>query len=128
MDAGLLVGGIVVGVAGAVLLAMIYLYPENGRREKRRVGSLRSRARDAGLRAHYKFDPDRSKWGSIGGFGTYEPADAEDRALFDAVGSRIESEAAMFANEMLWTDVRLAWLGLPLLLIGAATAVGSAFV
>ena len=78
------------------------------------------------MRGHYKFEKDQAKWGSIGGFGTYEPVDAEDRALFAVVGSKIESDAAMFANEMLWTDVRFAWLGLPLLLIGAVVCVVSA--
>ncbi len=126
MDAGLLADGIVLGAAGAILLALIFFYPEKTRREKRRARSLTNRARDAGLRGHYKFEKDQAKWGSIGGFGTYEPVDAEDRALFAVVGSKIESDAAMFANEMLWTDVRFAWLGLPLLLIGAVVCVVSA--
>jgi len=127
MDPGLLGIGIVLGAAGAILLALIYFYPETTRREKRRARSLTHRARDAGLRGHYKFEQDPSKWGSIGGFGTYEPADPEDRALFAVVDSKIEGDAAMFANEMLWTDVRLAWLGLPALLIGLATCAVAAF-
>ena len=126
MDAGLFVAGIVLGATGAILLALIYFYPDTARKEKRRARSLANRARGAGLRGHYTFEKDPSKWGSIGGFGTYEPVDAEDRALFAVVGSKIEGDAAMFANEMLWTDVRFAWLGFPLLLIGIATCVVSA--
>jgi len=126
MDTGLFVAGIVLGAAGAILLALIYFYPDTARKEKRRARSLTNRAREAGLRGHYTFEKESSKWGSIGGFGTYEPVDAEDRALFAVVGSKIEGDAAMFSNEMLWTDVRFAWLGFPLLLIGIATCVVSA--
>jgi len=118
MDAAGFVAGVVLAAAGAILLGLIYFYPEKARKEKRRARSLTHRAREAGLRGQFKFEQDPSKWGSIGGFGTYEPVDAEDRALFTAVGSKIEGDAAMFANEMLWTDARLAWLGLPALLIG----------
>ena len=34
MDAGLLADGIVLGAAGAILLALIFFYPEKTRREK----------------------------------------------------------------------------------------------
>jgi hypothetical protein len=126
MNNELLVSGIVVGVVGAVVLAVILLAPESVRREHRRARSLAQRARDAGLRGHYTFEQDRSKWGATGGFGTYAPVDAEDRALFAVVGSKIEGEAAFFSREMLWTDERLAWLGLPAFLIGIALAVAAA--
>jgi hypothetical protein len=127
MNDPLLVVGILLGAAGAVVLAWTYLYPELARRENRGVRDLSHRAREAGLRGRYRFETDRSKWGATGGFGTYEPADDEDRALFAVVGSRIEGEAAFFAKEMLWTDERLAWVGVPVLVIGAATCAVSVF-
>jgi hypothetical protein len=127
MDDQLLVAGIVVAAAGAILLAGIYLYPESTRRERRRTRSLFGRARDAGLRGRYSFEKDRSKWGATGGFGTYSAADAEDRALFAVVGSKIESEAAFFSREMLWTDARLAWVGVPTLLVGLAISAAGIF-
>jgi hypothetical protein len=120
--------GIVLGAAGAVLLAMIYLYPESARRESRRVRNLTYRARDVGLRGRYTFESDRSRSGATRRHGTYTPSDDEDRALFAVVGSRIEGEAVFFANEMLWTDEKVAWVGVPLLVIGAAIALGSVFV
>ena len=126
MDTGLLAAGIALGIAGAILLALIYFYPETARLGKRLARSLTNRGQAAGLRGQYRFEQDPSKWGSIGGFGTYEPVDTEDRALFAVVGSKIEGDAAMFANEMLWTDARLVWIGLPLLLIGVAACLLSA--
>jgi hypothetical protein len=126
MNAPGLTVGIVLGAIGAILLVLIYLYPESARRESRRVRDLTGRARNAGLRGRFRFESDRSKWGAVGGYGTYEPADDEDRVLFAAIGPRLEGEAAFFANESLWTDERLAWLGVPLLVIGAATCAVSA--
>jgi len=127
MNGFLLVAGIVLGAGGAMILAFVYFFPQSVRRETRRVRDLTRRARDAGLRGRYRFVEDRSKWDSTGGFGTYEPADVEDSALFAAVGSRIESESGVFAREALWTDARLVWLGVPALLIGAATCAVAAF-
>jgi len=127
MNDQLLVIGILFGAAGVIVLALTYLYPESARRENRRVRSLARRARDAGLRGRYKFDHERSKRGAAGRHETYEPVDDEDRALFAVVGARIEGEAAFFAKEMLWTDNRLAWGGVPLLVIGAATCAVAVF-
>jgi hypothetical protein len=127
MNDPVLVIGILFVAAGAILLALTYLYPESARRENRRIRNLALRARDAGLRGRYKFDHDRSGSGATGGHGTFEPADSEDRALFANVGSRIEGESAFFASEMLWTDERLAWVGIPLLVIGLATCAVSVF-
>jgi hypothetical protein len=123
MNDALLVIGILLAVPGAILVAMTLLYPESVRRENRRVRSLTRGARDAGLRGRYKFERDRSKWDSTGEFGTYEPADGEDRVLYAAVGPKLEGESAFFAKEMLWTDKRFAWLGIPLLVIGVAICV-----
>lgn len=128
MDGGLLLSGIVVGAVGAIILAWIYVFPGAARREHRRRRDLTRRAREAGLRGRYAFERDRSKWGATGGFGSYAAADAEDRALFAVVGSKIESEAAFLSGEMLWTDEHLAWVGVPVLLIGVAICVASAFV
>ena len=47
MDTGLLATGIGLGAAGAILLTLIYFYPETARREKRRARSLTNRARAA---------------------------------------------------------------------------------
>jgi len=127
MDDQLFVIGILLGLVGALLVGLTYFYPESTRRENRRERSLTHRARDAGLRGRYKFESDRSKWGATGGYGTYEPADEEDRALFAAVGAKIEGESALFSREMLWTDSRLDWVGVPLLLIGVASCAVSLF-
>jgi len=121
MDGPSLVIGVLLALAGAVTLGWIRLEPETARRERRRNRDLARRARDAGLRGHFTFDPDRSKWAATEGHESYQAVDDEDRALFAVVGSRIEGESAFFAREMLWTDVRLAWVGVPLLLIGAVT-------
>jgi pimeloyl-ACP methyl ester carboxylesterase len=112
--------GIFLVVVGLFVLAFARLYPESVRKENRRVRNLRRRTRDAGLRGTYNFARDRAKWDTIVDFGTYEPADDEDRALYAAVGSRIESESEFFAKAALWNDARLAWVGIPALLIGAA--------
>jgi len=119
-----LVVGLFFGGAGAVAIGWIYLYPDSARREGRRVRKLTQRAREAGLRGRYRFETDRSKWGSTNA-GTYEPADGEDRTLYAAVGSRLEGESAFWASEMLWTDRRVAWLGIPVLLIGVAICAAS---
>jgi len=127
MNDPLLVIGTLFASSGVILLALTYLYPESTRRESRRVRNLTHRTRDAGLRGRYNFEPDEHRSGAAEGHGVYEPVDGEDRELFAAVGSRIEGEAAFFAREMLWTDARLAWVGLPLLVIGAATCLASVF-
>jgi hypothetical protein len=127
MNGPLLVIGILLAAAGAILLAFIRVYSESARRENRRIRNLEHRAADAGLRGRFTFERDPAKWGSVGAFGTYEPVDDEDRALFAVVGPRIEAEASFFAGEMLWTDYHLSWLGVPLLLIGAATCAVAVF-
>ncbi|MGP8076442.1 MAG: hypothetical protein ACLP8Y_06910 [Thermoplasmata archaeon] len=127
MNVSLLASGILLVLAGIMVLAFIQLYPQAVRREKRRVGSLTQRARDAGLRGQYSFDQDRSKWDTVGGFGTYGAVDMEDRALYEAVGSKIESESAFFSKAGLWTDARLAWVGVPAVLIGAVACIISAY-
>jgi hypothetical protein len=127
MNGQLFVVGILLGAAAAIELAWTYLNPQSARREKRRIRNLTHQARDVGLRGRYKFEHDRSRSGGTGRHGTYEPADDEDRALFAAVGSKIEGEAAHFATEALWTDERLAWVGVPLLVIGAAICAVSIF-
>jgi hypothetical protein len=114
-DPGLVVG-ILLAAVGVILLGVTYLYPESARRESRRERSFNEAARIAGLRGRYNFT--RSSQG--GAYGTYEPVDEEDRVLFAAVGPRIEGEAAFFASELLWTDKRFAWLGVPLLVVGVA--------
>lgn len=126
MNGSLLAVGIVFVVGGAIVLLLTRLYPEAKRRESRRNRNLVHRARDVGLRGQYKFAVGPSQRGAPGAYATYEPLDDEDRALYAVVGSRIESEALFFSSEMLWTDARLAWLSVPLILIGLATcAVGS---
>ncbi len=127
MNDALTVTGILLGALGVALLALIYLYPESSRREKRRIRNLTERARDAGLRGRWKFEVDRSKSGTISRYGTYEPEGDEDRVLYAAVGSRIEGEAEFFASELLLTDARLTWVGAGLLLIGIAVSVDSLF-
>jgi|GEM_PF-3909758 hypothetical protein len=127
MNGQLLVIGILLSAAAAIELAWTYLNPQSARREKRRIRNLAHQTRDVGLRGRYKFEYDRSRSGGTERHGTYEPADDEDRALFAAVGSKIEGESAHFANEALWTDERLAWVGVPLLVIGAAICVVSIF-
>ncbi len=127
MNVALLASGILLVLAGVMVLAFIQLYPQPVRREKRRVGSLTQKARDAGLRGKYTFVQDRSKWDTVGGFGTYGPADMEDRALYEAVGSKIESESAFFSKAGLWTDAKLAWVGVPAVLIGAIACIISAY-
>jgi hypothetical protein len=117
-DPGLIVG-IVLGAAGASLLSVTFVYPESARRESRRERSFNEAARIAGLRGRYDFT--RPIQG--GAYGTYEPADEEDRLLFASVGPRIEGEAAFFASELLWTDKRFAWLGVPLLTVGVVLCV-----
>jgi len=127
MNGPLLAIGALLALAGAMVLAFAHLNPEPVRREKRRTRSLSQKAREAGLRGRYAFVADRSKWDTIGGFGTYEPVDVEDRALYAAIGSKIESESAFFAKVALWTDARLAWVGFPAILIGGICALVSWF-
>jgi hypothetical protein len=127
MNDQLFVIGIVFAVAGAFAVAWIRLYPESARREGRRVRNLTQRARHAGLRGRYRFETDRSKWGSTDAMGTYEPSDDGDRVLYAAVGSRIEGESAFWSSEMLWTDRRIAWLGIPALIIGVTICAISVF-
>jgi hypothetical protein len=128
MNESLAVVGILLGVAGAFMLVWTRLYPEAARRENRRVRNLTERARDAGLRGRFRFEEAPSGRSVTGGHESYEPADNEDRALFDAVGAKMEGDAAFFANEMLWTDYRFAWAGVPMLIIGIALLVTSGFV
>jgi hypothetical protein len=125
MNEPMLIIGILLGASGAIALGVAFFDPESVRREKRRVRTLAHKARSAGLRGRYKFADDRSMWDATSGFGTYEPADSEDRELYAAVGSRIEGESEFFAKEMLWTDARLLWAGIPALLIGAAACAAS---
>jgi len=119
MNGPLLASGILLVLAGVMVLTFAYVYPESLRREKRRTRNLAQKARDAGLRGTYAFVQDPSKWDTTDAFGTYEPVDAEDRALYAAVASKIESESAFFAKAALWTDARLAWVGVPAILVGA---------
>ncbi len=125
MDELLTAAGISLSIVGAALLALIYLYPQSARKERRRIRNLIVRAREAGLKGRWKFDYRRPSSSPIDEYGIYEPDGKEDRALYEVVGSRIEGEAAFFATEMLWTDAVLAWVGGGLLLIGVAAAVGS---
>jgi pimeloyl-ACP methyl ester carboxylesterase len=127
MNDPLFVTGIVVAGAGAFELAWTYLNPQPARREKRRKRNLLHRARDAGLRGRYRFRDARSRPTDTARYGTYEPVDEEDRALYAAVGARLEGESALFASEALWTDERLAWVGVPLLILGAVICVIAAF-
>jgi hypothetical protein len=120
MDDLVLVIGILLGGAGAVELVWTHLNPQPKRREKRRIRNLLHRAQEAGLRGRYRFRGAGSSEPSVGRYGTYEPADGEDRALYSAIGSRIEGESALFASEALWTDARLAWVGIPALILGIA--------
>lgn len=127
MNEWLTLAGILVGLVGIALLAQIYLFPESARRRRRRIRNLAHRAQEAGLKGRWTFEEGRSNAGPVSEYGTYEPNGSEDRALYSAVGSRIEGEAAFFAAEMLWTDARLAWVGGGLLVIGVAISVGSIF-
>jgi hypothetical protein len=125
MSEWLTVVGILLGLVGAALLALIFLYPESARRQRRRARNLAHRAQEAGLKGRWAFQHDRTKPGPVSEYGTYEPNGNEDRALYAVIGSRIEGEAAFFATEMLWTDARLAWVGTGLLILGVAISVGS---
>jgi len=127
MNDALLVAGIVLLVGGAFVLVFVDRYPQATRRENRRVRDLNRRAQEAGLRGSYTFVEDRTKWETPGEFGRYTPVDDEDRALFDAVGSRIESESGVFARAGLWNDFRLYWVGVPALIIGGVACVISLF-
>jgi len=126
MNAALFGLGIFLLVGGLLVLAFIHFVPESVRREKRRVRNLEQRAREAGLRGRYVFVADRSKWDTPDGFGTYQSADEEDRALYAAVSSRIESDSSFFARSALWSDVRLKWVGVPALLVGIAACAAAA--
>lgn len=128
MNDPLFVIGVLFGAAGAILFALRYLYPESARRERRQVREFTRRAGDAGLRGRYKFEPDRPGSATSRRSGSYEAADGEDRTLFALVGAKIEGEAVFFAHEMLWTDNRLAWVGVPLLFFGVLTCAVSALV
>lgn len=123
MDTYLLVIGILFCAGGVVPLAVAHFDPLPERQRHRMARMFRYRARRAGLRGRY----DPSKRGSSGRYGSYEPADDEDRALFVTVGAHIESESAFFATETLWTDARLGWAGLVLFLIGGVMIGSSAF-
>jgi hypothetical protein len=127
MNDPLFVIGILFGGAGAIELAWTYVNPQPARREKRRIRNLIHRARDAGLRGRYRFGDDRASTTGTGHYGTYESTDDEDRALYAAVGSRIQGESALFASEALWTDERLLWVGVPLLVLAAAICAVSVF-
>jgi hypothetical protein len=124
MDDLLLVIGTVFCASGAIPLAVVYLDPLVARERHRLVRMFKYRARRAGLRGRY----DVSKPDASGRYGTYEPADDEDRALFAAVGPSIESESEFFATQTLWNDERLAWGGATLLVIGVVLLASSAFV
>ncbi|HYA57251.1 MAG TPA: hypothetical protein VEH57_02135 [Thermoplasmata archaeon] len=123
MNDPLLVFGILMVVVGAFVLSFSDLRPEQVRMENRRARNLLHRARRAGLRGRYKFSSDRSKWNSTGEFATYQAADGEDRALYAAIGSSLEAESEAFSREMLWTAARLAWVGVPALVLGIAVCV-----
>jgi hypothetical protein len=112
--------GIFLAAGGFALLGYSRRYPEEHRRGRRRVNYLERKARKAGLRGNYRFSSDSSKWMSITEFGTYVPADADDRVLYEAVGSRIEGDSEFFAREMLWTGPRLAWVAIPGIVLGCA--------
>ena len=122
MNDPLLVIGILFCAGGATPIVAIYLDPLAARQKHRLVRMFKYRARRAGLRGQY----DVTKPSASGRPGTYEPADDEDRALFAAVGSSIESESAFFATETVWNDERLGWGGVALLVIGAVLLVSSA--
>jgi len=125
MDAPAIELGALVMVVGLVLLILSSVWSEPARRERRRARNLELRARETGLRGHWALNVDRTGSGRASEYGTYQPASDEDRALYEAVGSRIQGEAKFFASEMLWTDARLAWAGIVMLLIGIAMTVGS---
>jgi len=116
---GLVIGLLTAG-AGAIALGLVRSDPERSRREHRRARALAHRAHLAGLRGRYRFADHRSEGNATPGSGTYAAADAEDQAVYDEIGSRIEGESEFFANEMLWTDARLLWAGIPALLAGLA--------
>ena len=117
--------GLFVLAAGIAVWVLTFARPEPARREGRRLRSLNHRARDAGLMGRWRFEVDRPGSGPTSGYGTYEPASEEDRALYDAIGSRIEGEAKFSASEILWTDAKLAWAGTGLILIGVAITIDS---
>jgi hypothetical protein len=115
--------GIVFCAGGVIPIAVVYLDPLAARQKHRMVRMFKYRARRAGLRGRYDF----SKPGANGRYGTYVPADDQDRALFAVVGSTIESESAFFAVETLWNDERLSWGGAFLLVVGIALLLSSFF-
>jgi hypothetical protein len=108
---------------GVIPIAVSILDPLPARQNHRLVRMFRYRARKAGLRGRY----DVTRPSPNLRYGTYEPADEDDRALFAAVGAGVESEAAFFAKETLWTGQRLLWGGATLLVIGGVLSVASAF-
>jgi hypothetical protein len=119
----LLIAGLVFCGGAVIVWVLTHLDPLASRQKHRLIRMFRYRARRAGLRGRYDVtQPSRS-----GGPGTYEPADDKDRALFVAVGSSIESEAAFFATDTLWNDERLGWAGVVLFLIGVVFIAFSAF-
>ncbi len=107
MEGLVLAFGLFFVAAGAFALAWVRWYPESKRREGRRVRNLTQRARDVGLRGHYRD-------------GSYAPADSEDQALYAEIGSKIEGEAEFWAGAMLWTDRRFIWVAIPGVLVGVA--------
>jgi len=119
--------GLVLWVGGVMILTFAYLSNDGERRGKLRIRDLSRRANREGLRGRYHFVEDRTKWISVGGFGTYAPADAEDGVKYSAVGSRIEANSLLFGNQLVWTKARLAWVGVPLLLVGATVCAFAAY-
>lgn len=124
MNSALLVAAIVFFASAVLIWILTYLDPLAARQKHRFVRMFNYRARHAGLRGRY----DLTRPGQSGGPGTYEPADEQDRALFAAVGASIESESAAFAPETLWSDERLVWGGIALVLIGALLSVSSVLI
>jgi|HubBroStandDraft_1064217.scaffolds.fasta_scaffold10857_4 hypothetical protein len=115
MNTELLVAGIVLLAGAALVWVLTYLDPLAARQKHRLVRRLNWQAGQAGLRGRYDF----TQRSPSGGPGIYEPADEQDRALFAAVRSTIESESAFFATQTLWSDERLDWGGIALALVGA---------
>lgn len=122
MNTLLFVVGILLCLGGAIPLAVAHLDPLPTRKRHRLARMFNYRARRMGLRGRYE----PVKLGASGGYGVYQPADDEDRALFAAVGSSVESESAFFATETLWNDERLTWAGVLLLVLGVIILVPSA--
>ena len=119
--ARLIMAGLVAAItlgSGAVLTYPMFR-PEIRRRERVVVVWMNRRGGELGLRGRFTFAfSDWSPGTSIGG-GSYEPSGEEDQHLFEGIGGQLEGEGIARANQMVWSDRRLGFLGIALLIVAA---------